>query len=126
MSGDCTKKCKYGSQPCGGQKGVNMYYSGYWGGDDNDLENLVLNLIYSVSPKPGAWTITKEGKRLKILSASIQETEGGDGVLLKNQFAGCGLRSLKILEVQPEGKKIMPFGDYLRGKNFLINERIFD
>ena len=86
----------------------------------------IRNLIYSVSPKPGAWTITKEGKRLKILSASIQETEGGDGVLLKNQFVGCGLRSLKIIEVQPEGKKIMPFGDYLRGKNFLINERIFD
>ncbi|MBP57101.1 MAG: methionyl-tRNA formyltransferase [Rhodobiaceae bacterium] len=86
----------------------------------------IRNLIYSVSPKPGAWTITKEGKRLKILSASIQETEGGDGVLLKNQFVGCGLRSLKIIEVQPEGKKIMPFDDYLRGKNFLINERIFD
>ena len=84
----------------------------------------IRNLIYSVSPKPGAWTITKEGKRLKILSASIQETEGGDGVLLKNQFVGCGLRSLKIIEVQPEGKKIMPFGDYLRGKNFLINDVI--
>ena len=86
----------------------------------------IRNLIYSISPKPGAWTITKEGKRLKILSASIQEIEGEEGVLLDNQFVGCGLKSLKIIEVQPEGKKIMLFDDYLRGKNFLTSERIFD
>ena len=86
----------------------------------------IRNLIYSISPKPGAWTITKEGKRLKILSASIQEIDGEEGVLLDNQFVGCGSKSLKIIEVQPEGKKIMPFDDYLRGKNFLISERIFD
>ena len=86
----------------------------------------IRNLIYSISPKPGAWTITKEGKRLKILSASIQEIEGEEGVLLNNQFVGCGLKSLKIIEVQPEGKKIMLFDDYLRGKNFLTSERIFD
>ena len=86
----------------------------------------IRNLIYSLSPKPGAWTITKEGKRLKILSALIQEIEGEEGVLLNNQFVGCGLKSLKIIDVQPEGKKIMLFDDYLRGKNFLTSERIFD
>ena len=86
----------------------------------------IRNLIYSISPKPGAWTITKDRKRLKILSASIQEIEGEEGVLLNNQFVGCGLKSLKIIEVQPEGKKIMLFDDYLRGKNFLTSERIFD
>ena len=86
----------------------------------------IRNLIYSISPKPGAWTITKEGKRLKILSALIQEIEGEEGVLLNNQFVGCGLKSLKIIDVQPEGKKIMLFDDYLRGKNFLTSERIFD
>ena len=40
--------------------------------------------------------MTKEKKRLKILSASIQEIDGEEGVLLKNQFVGCGLKSLKI------------------------------
>ena len=63
---------------------------------------------------------------MKILSASIQEIEREEGVLLNNQFVGCGLKSLKIIEVQPEGKKIMLFDDYLRGKNFLTSERIFD
>lgn len=88
--------------------------------------NEIRNLIYSISPSPGAWTMTKEKKRLKILSASIQEIDGEEGVLLKNQFIGCGLKSLKITEVQPEGKKAMPFEDYLRGKNFSVSERIFD
>ena len=86
----------------------------------------IRNLIYSISPKPGAWTITKDRKRLKILSASIQEIEGEEGVLLINQFVGCGIKSLKIIEVQPEGKKAMLFEDYLRGKNFSVSERIFD
>ena len=40
--------------------------------------------------------MTKEKKRLKILSASIQEIDGEEGVLLKNQFVGCGLKSLKL------------------------------
>ena len=86
----------------------------------------IRNLIYSISPKPGAWTITKDRKRLKILSASIQEIEGEEGVLLINQFVGCGIKSLKIIEVQPEGKIAMPFEDYLRCKNFSVSERIFD
>ena len=54
--------------------------------------NEIRNLIYSISPSPGAWTMTKEKKRLKILSASIQEIDGEEGVLLKNQFVGCGLK----------------------------------
>ena len=60
-----------------------------------------------MSPLPGAWTITKEGKRLKILSASIEEAKGEIAVLGENQILGCGQSSLKIKEVKPEGKKIM-------------------
>ena len=86
----------------------------------------IRNLIYSLSPLPGAWTITKEGKRLKILSASIEETKGEIAVLGENQILGCGQSSLKIKEVKPEGKKIMLFDDYLRGKNFSLGEKIFN
>ena len=86
----------------------------------------IRNLIYSLSPLPGAWTITKEGKRLKILSASIEETKGEIAVLGENQILGCGQSSLKIKEVKPEGKKIMLFEDYLRGKNFSLGEKIFN
>lgn len=86
----------------------------------------IRNLIYSLSPLPGAWTITKEGKRLKILSASIEEAKGEIAVLRENQILGCGQSSLKIKEVKPEGKKIMLFEDYLRGKNFSLGEKIFN
>ena len=86
----------------------------------------IRNLIYSLSPLPGAWTITKEGKRLKILSASIEEAKGEIADLGENQILGCGQSSLKIKEVKPEGKKIMLFDDYLRGKNFSLGEKIFN
>ena len=86
----------------------------------------IRNLIYSLSPLPGAWTITKEGKRLKILSAQIEEAKGEIAVLGENQILGCGQSSLKIKEVKPEGKKIMLFDDYLRGKNFSLGEKIFN
>ena len=86
----------------------------------------IRNLIYSLSPLPGAWTITKEDKRLKILSASIEEAKGEIAVLGENQILGCGQSSLKIKEVKPEGKKIMFFDDYLRGKNFSLGEKIFN
>ena len=86
----------------------------------------IRNLICSLSPLPGAWTITKEGKRLKILSASIEEAKGEIAVLGENQILGCGQSSLKIIEVKPEGKKIMLFDDYLRGKNFSLGEKIFN
>ena len=86
----------------------------------------IRNLIYSLSPLPGAWTITKEGKRLKILSAQIEETKGEIAVLGENQILGCGQSSLKIKEVKPEGKKVMLFDDYLRGKNFSLGEKIFN
>ena len=86
----------------------------------------IRNLICSLSPLPGAWTITKEGKRLKILSASIEEAKGEIAVLGENQILGCGQSSLKIKEVKPEGKKIMLFDDYLRGKNFSLGEKIFN
>ena len=86
----------------------------------------IRNLIYSLSPLPGAGTITKEGKRLKILSASIEEAKGEIAVLGENQILGCGQSSLKIKEVKPEGKKIMLFDDYLRGKNFSLGEKIFN
>ena len=86
----------------------------------------IRNLIYSLSPLPGAWTITTEGKRLKILSASIEESKGEIAVLGENQVLGCGQSSLKIKEVKPEGKQIMPFDDYLRGKNFSLGEKIFN
>ena len=86
----------------------------------------IKNLVNAMRPSPGAWTKTIEGKRLKIISASVENLNGEAGVLLDNLIVGCGEKSLKVNEVQPEGKKVMSSKDYLLGKNFLIGERIFE
>ena len=86
----------------------------------------IKNLVNAMRPSPGAWTKTIEGKRLKIISASVENLNGEAGVLLDNLIIGCGEKSLKVNEVQPEGKKVMSSKDYLLGKNFLIGERIFE
>lgn len=66
------------------------------------------NMIRAFSPKPGAWTIDG-GKRLKILKSQVVESQGKDTI-------ACGDGFLRILEVQPEGKKAMSALDYLRGQ----------
>ena len=86
----------------------------------------IKNLINAMSPLPGAWTKTIEGKRIKITKASVGDSSGEFGVLLDNFIVGCGKKSLIVHEVQPEGKKVMSSKDYLLGKNFLVGERIFE
>lgn len=63
--------------------------------DFTDLES-VHNKIRALSPKPGAYIIHNQ-KRLKLIRSSFNE------------------QTLSLLEVQPEGKKIMNYTDYLRG-----------
>jgi len=62
----------------------------------------IYHQIRAYSPRPGAWTdIT--GKRVKILKASLNENG-----------------ELEIDEVQPPGKKKMPYSEYLKGNEPLV------
>ena len=63
--------------------------------DFTDLES-VHNKIRALSPKPGAYIIHNQ-KRLKLIRSSFNE------------------QTLSLLQVQPEGKSIMNYSDYLRG-----------
>lgn len=78
------------------------------------------NRIRAFSPKPGAWCWTQGGKRLKIFRTRPVSGEGTPGQVLSAEgIIACGSGALKLLEVQPEGKKAMPAADWLRGqKNF--------
>ncbi len=80
------------------------------------------NLIRAFSPKPGAWCWIQSGperKRLKILRTQVVPKQGKPGELLPDATVACGQDALKLLEVQPEGKKAMKAEDWLRGqKNF--------
>lgn len=71
---------------------------------------------------PGAYTFFK-GKRLKIWRASVIEenTEGVCGAVMRVEPDGfciqTGKNLLKLLEVQPEGKKRMSAADFMRGNH---------
>ena len=79
-----------------------------------------------MSPVPGAWTLTKDGKRLKILNATVEETEGNEGIVLDKLVIGCGKKSLRIIEVQPEGKKVMPIEEFLKGYEVKVGSKMFN
>ncbi|BAT71655.1 methionyl-tRNA formyltransferase [Thermosulfidibacter takaii ABI70S6] len=78
------------------------------------------NKIRALSPKPGAQALLS-GTRYKIYKAKVSEQEGEPGeILLKDIKKGilrvaCGEGSLDILEIQPEGKKVMDVASFLRG-----------
>ena len=77
------------------------------------------NLIRAFSPRPGAWCWVHSGnetKRIKILHAKIVRDKGLPGKILSSEvIVACGSNALKIIEIQPEGKKPMRAVDWLRG-----------
>lgn len=80
--------------------------------------------IRAFRPRPGAFTFDA-GKRLKLLRAEVADTGGGEpGTVIDEQSGGmvvaCGNGALRIVELQPEGKKAMPAADYARGRGLLV------
>lgn len=77
------------------------------------------NLIRAFSPRPAAWCwiqTNQEKKRLKILRTHVVAKQGKPGELLSDAIVACGHGALKLIEVQPEGKKAMSAADWLRGQ----------
>lgn len=76
-------------------------------------------LVRAMDPWPGTY-VEYEGKRLKILKAAIgPETDKPPGTLFFENsellLACAGRSSLRLLEVQPEGKKPMEGAAFARG-----------
>ena len=68
-----------------------------------------------MSPTPGAWFVNK-GERYKILKADLGNLSGEPGMVLsENLEIGCKEKSLKILEIQREGKKVQKSVEFLLG-----------
>ena len=75
----------------------------------------ILGLVNGLFPSPGAW-FTFRGERYKILKAEIGNSKGEPGIVLsENLEVGCKERSLKITEIQREGKKVQKIGEFLIG-----------
>jgi len=80
--------------------------------------NKVLAHIHGLSPNPGAW-FKYENERFKVLKAKIS-TENGklSSVINENLTVACKKNSIKILELQRQGKNKQT------AKNFLLGKKI--
>ena len=74
----------------------------------------ILGLINGLFPSPGAW-FTFKGERYKILKAEVGNSKGEPGIVLgQNLEIGCKEGSLKIVEIQREGKKVQKIGEFCK------------
>ncbi len=81
------------------------------------------NRVRGVNPHPGAWCKVKIKDnilRLKLYKTLVENNlHGTPGDIMKYDAEGfiiaCGQGALRLLEVQLEGKKAMPFADLIRG-----------
>ncbi len=81
---------------------------------DNSAEN-ILAQINSLLPNPGAW-FSFMGERYKILKASISETEGEKGKVIDNNLTiACKSKSIKVNEIQRQGKNKQSTSEFLLG-----------
>ena len=82
----------------------------------NKNANKILAHIHGLSPSPGAWfEFNKE--RFKVLRAEISLENGKAGhVIDENLTIACGSNSVKILELQRQGKSRQTTKEFLLGK----------
>ncbi len=78
----------------------------------------IIGKVNGLFPSPGAFFIF-EGKRYKILKARIGDLSGKIGEVLtdKLEIACAKNQSIKILEIQREGKKPQKIEDFILGSN---------
>ena len=84
--------------------------------------------VRAFQPWPGAFTRFK-GKVLKVLRARSGARTGSPGTVLSVGEQGielaCGQGSLLLLQVQPEGKRIMSAAEFLAGHQIAVGEQPF-
>ena len=84
----------------------------------------ILGKINGLYPSPGAWFVFKN-ERYKILKAEVSNAKGQPGLILNENFeVGCKDFSIKILEIQREGKKVQKIGEFMLGSQIRKGSRI--
>lgn len=77
------------------------------------------NRIRAFIAWPGCFCELPDGGRLKILRTAVEEDAGTPGDVLEISETGpliaCGTQALRLLEVQPAGKRTMDAAAWLRG-----------
>ena len=84
------------------------------------------NQIRAFNPEPGAYTILPNGKQLKIWQSVMAQGSGSPGEIIamdKKGFTVAALQgAIRVLEVQPEGKKPMRAGDFLNSRSIKVGD----
>jgi len=82
----------------------------------NDLAENIIGKINGLLPNPGAW-FNYKGERYKIFKAKIGSNSGKIGEVLNNYLEiACGNnKSVKILEIQREGKRLQNISEFMLG-----------
>ena len=89
----------------------------------------VHNQIRGLSPIPLSFTYTPDGKMLKVTATEVAKREGtlapAGTVLSLNGGkieVACGVGSVSILSVLPEGKKRMAASDFINGRKIAVGD----
>ena len=83
--------------------------------DWNETGEEIIGKINGLNPIPGAWFIYN-GERYKILKAELGNKKGNPGIVSNDNLeVFCKFNSLKIIEIQREGKKLQKINEFLLG-----------
>ena len=83
--------------------------------DWNNSAESIIGKINGLYPSPGAWFIYN-GERYKVLKAEISNGVGKTGVVLNDYLeVSCYDKSIKILEIQREGKRPQNINEFMLG-----------
>ena len=92
--------------------------------DWDQSAEIIVSKINALNPTPGAW-FELNGSRHKIWKSEISMLSGDPGKILDESLViGCGKKSIKILEIQKEGKKKLSIKNFLIGSKFTKNSKI--
>ena len=81
----------------------------------NETGEEIIGKINGLNPIPGAWFIYN-GERYKILKAELGNKKGNPGIVSSDNLeVFCKFNSLKIIEIQREGKKLQKINEFLLG-----------
>ena len=81
----------------------------------NDSALKIIGKINGLYPFPGAFFLYK-GERYKILKAQLSNTKGNPGLVLNDNFEiGCAENSVRVLEIQREGKRAQKIEEFILG-----------
>lgn len=83
----------------------------------------VHNHIRGLSPAPGAF-FEVDGRRVKVLRATIGEGSGTAGMVIGENLIACGAGAIRLLEVQPAGKGVMSAADFARGNGLPVGAQV--